>query len=391
MAGTIGSGARKGGIFAELAAIRARLASRGVDAIDLSIGTPDLPPPAHVMAALSEAALDPANYRYAILDRRELREAASDWYLRRFGIALDPGREVLSLLGSHDGLAHVAWAILKPGDVALVPDPGYPIFAKGPELAGAEVYPMPLAPENAYLADFDSIPSGVANRARLMILSYPGNPIGACAPDSFFREAVRFADRYGIAVLHDNAYSELAFDGRRPGSFLAAPGAKDVGIELNSLSKTYGMSGCRVGFAFGCERILSRLAELKSHIDYGIFPAVQIAAEAALTGPQACVELARGTYEARRDLFVNGLRAIGWAIEPPQATMFCWARIPGGLGGSEAFAAAMAERAGVIVVPGTCFGARGEGYVRVALVQSEERIDRAIRRIAECGILGERA
>jgi len=375
------------GVFSRLAEKRRLLQARGVDVIDLSIGTPDLPPAEHVVEALREATLDPINYRYAITDRPELREAAARWYQRRFSVALNPDTQITSLLGSQDGLAHLHMAVIDPGDVVLVPDPGYPIFAMGPRLAGAQLYPMPQSRENDYIIDLKAIPEAIARRARLMVVSYPNNPVAVVAPESFYRDLVEFAHRYDVAVLYDNAYCELAFDGRVIGSFLSTPGAMDVGVEFNSLSKTYNLSGCRVGFALGNEQLISKLVAVKSHIDYGIFPALQIAAEEALNGPQDSVAVTRDTYQRRRDAFVGGLNALGWKVDLPQATMFAWVRLPEGYADAEQFAFDLMDKTGVIVVPGDSFGACGAGYVRIALVQDEAKLNEAVERIARSGLI----
>lgn len=375
------------GIFAFMAQRRAELTARGVDVIDMGTGTPDMPPPQHVIDALAEAVRDPVNYVYAINDRPQLLQAAADWYKRRFDVTLDPATQIVSLLGSQDGLAHLALAIVDPGDTVLAPDPGYPIFQMGPYLAGARLETMPQVRENGYLIDLDAIDPAVARRARLMIVSYPNNPVCAVAPASFYRDLVAFAKQYDIAVLHDNAYCELAYDGLVVGSFLQTPGALDVGVEFNSLSKTYSMPGCRVGFALGNEALVSKLRCIKSHIDFGQFLPMQIAAEAALNGPQDCVEQTRATYERRRNALCNGLRAAGWQMDLPKATMFVWARLPEGYKDSLQFVVDLMDKTGVICLPGVSFGERGEGHVRFGLVQPQARIEEAVARIAACGIL----
>ncbi len=374
-------------IFAELAQKKRALLARGVPVIDLSIGSPDLPPAPHVMRALAEAALQPENYRYAVHDRPQLLEAAAGWYRRRYGVTLDPKAQITSLLGSQDGLAHAAQALLDVGDTVLVPDPGYPIFSIGPALCGMRVERLPQLRENGYLIDWDAVPEALARRAKLLIVSYPNNPVSAIAPPGYYDRLVAFARRYDIAVLHDNAYSELTFDGLVCGSFLQAEGAAEVGIELNSLSKTYNFAGARVGFALGNARMIGLLRSLKSNFDFGTFLPIQLAAEAALNGPQESIQATRNAYQRRRDLLLDGLAAAGWHIPKPKATMFVWAQIPAGFAGAEAFAAELAERTGVIVVPGTAFGAHGEGHVRMALVQPEEAMAEVARRVAESGLL----
>ncbi len=374
-------------IFAELAVLKHRLLARGMDVIDLSIGSPDQAPAPHITRALADAALDPVNYRYAVHDRPQLLAAVADWYQRRFGVTLDPKTQITSLLGSQDGLAHIAQALLDVGSTVLTPDPGYPIFSIGPELCGMRVERMPQMRRNGYLIDLDAIADEQARRAKLMIISYPNNPTAAVAPPSFYRELADFAKRYDIAVLHDNAYSELTFDGYACGSFLQTDGAIEVGVEFNSLSKTYNFAGARVGFALGNAKMVGLLRSLKSNFDFGVFLPVQIAAEAALTGPQDCVHTMRATYQARRDILCDGLTAAGWAIEKPKATMFVWARIPAGYPDASAFATAVAENTGIIVVPGAAFGEQGEGHVRMALVQPESAMREVVRRLADSGLL----
>ncbi len=378
-------------IFAELAVLKHRLLARGVDVIDLSIGSPDLAPAPHITRALADAALDPANYRYAVHDRPQLMRAVADWYQRRFAVALDPDTQITSLLGSQDGLAHIAQALLDVDSTVLTPDPGYPIFSIGPELGGMRVERMPQMRGNGYLIDLDAIPEEQAKRARLMIVSYPNNPTAAVAPPSFYRELVDFAKRYDIAVVHDNAYSELTFDGYTCGSFLQTEGATDIGIEFNSLSKTYSFAGARVGFALGNAKMIGLLRSLKSNFDFGVFLPIQIAAEAALNGPQDSVGTMRATYQQRRDILCDGLSAAGWAVEKPKATMFVWARIPAGYADASTFATEVAERTGIIVVPGTAFGAQGEGHVRMALVQPDSAMREVVRRMSQSGLISGKA
>jgi LL-diaminopimelate aminotransferase len=374
-------------VFAAMDEAKNRVSSRGVDVINLSVGSPDLPPAPHVIEAMLSEVRSPGNYGYPLRDTRAFREAVASWYASRFGVSLDPERGVLGLMGSQEGLAHIALAVTDPGDLVLVPDPGYPIYTAGPLLAGAEVYPVPLRSENGYLPDLEALPDDVKRRAKLLILNYPSNPLAAVATTEFFTTVVAFAHRYGLVVLHDAAYSELAFDGYRPPSFLETPGAMEVGIEFNSLSKTFNLAGARIAYAVGNARIIGQLAEVKSHLDYGIFRPVQAAAVAALTGPQEPVAAMAATYQRRRDLLVDGLNRLGWAVPKPKATMFCWAPVPAGFDSSLAFATALLEEAGVAVVPGSGFGSMGEGYVRIALVQSEERLAEAVDRIARSGLL----
>lgn len=379
------------GIFSILAKKKADRLSRGENVVDLSIGAPNIPPAPHIMEALAEAAREKENYLYAIRDTDELRTAAAAWYERRYGVTLDPGKEIVALMGSQEGLSHFALTIVDEGDTVLVPDPCYPVFADGPVLAGAELHYMPQREENGYVIDLKEIPENVAKRAKLMVVSYPNNPTTVMAPDSFYEELIAFARKYDIIVLHDNAYSELVFDGAVCGSFLKFPGAKEVGVEFNSLSKTYGMAGARIGFCLGNADIVERLTALKSNIDYGIFLPVQKAAAAAITGDQSCVEAVRKAYERRRNVLCEGLTSIGWKVDKCPATMFVWAKLPprflGRPDASNAFVMELLDRAGVLVTPGSAFGPSGEGYVRMALVQDEDVMERGIRAIKESGIL----
>ncbi len=374
-------------VFTVLKNRRTAIEAQGREVIDLSIGAPNIPPAPHIMQVLSQEAQKPENYIYAIVDQPELLRAVAQWYQRRYGVALDPATEITSVLGSQEGLSHIGLSILDEGDVVLLPEPCYPVFADGAALAGAELHYMPLLEENDYLIDLKAIPEDLARRAKLMVVSYPNNPTCALAPDSFYEELIAFAKQYDIIVIHDNAYSELVYDGASCGSFLRFPGAKEVGVEFNSLSKTYGMAGARVGFCVGNERVVGNLRTLKSNLDFGIFLPIQRAAIAAITGDQSCVEEVRRAYTRRRDFLVEELGKIGWPIQKPAGTMFVWAKIPPAWSSSEEFCMALLERAGVSVTPGSAFGALGEGYVRFALVRTEAEMRRAIDRIAESGVL----
>lgn len=375
------------GIFSKLLEIKRRKQEQGDKIIDLSVGTPNIPPAEHILNALSNAAREPKNYIYAVNDLSELQTSVSIWYQNRYQVTLNPNTEVCSLLGSQEGLAHIALSIADEGDIVLVPDPCYPVFADGPLLAGAKLHYMPQKKENGYIIRLKEIPHEIAIKAKLMIVSYPNNPTTAMAPDEFYKELIAFARKYNIIVLHDNAYSELVFDGKKGGSFLAYPGAKEVGVEFNSLSKTYGLAGARIGFCIGNEKVVSQLKTLKSNMDYGMFIPIQKAAIAAITGDQTCVEVTRGAYQKRRDVLCEGFQNIGWAIDKPEATMFVWAAIPTHYKTSEKFAMDMVEKAGVIVTPGNAFGPSGEGFVRMALVQEEEIIKEAIEAVKKSGIL----
>lgn len=375
------------GIFSKLAEIKANRLAEGKSVVDLSVGTPNIPPSETIVNTLLEAAADRGNYVYAISDLPELREAVATWYERRYGVTLDPMHEVISLLGSQEGLSHISLAVADEGDVVLVPDPCYPAFADGPRIAGAELYFMPQRPENGYIIDLDEIPEEIARRAKLIIVSYPNNPTTAVAPPEFYRKLIAFAKKYDIWVLHDNAYSELVFDGVYGGSFLAYEGAREVGVEFNSLSKTYGLAGARIGFCVGNRELVGKLAKLKSNTDYGMFIPFQKAAAAAITGDQSCVITTREAYEHRRNVLCDSLTAIGWPVNRSPSTMFVWAKIPEKFDDSETFAMELVRRAGVIVTPGSAFGPSGRDHVRLALVQDEDKIHEAVAAIRESGIL----
>ena len=358
------------GVFARLAAMKRDKISAGEKVFDLSIGAPNIPPPAHVMKVLSDEALKPENYVYAITDTNELLTAAADWYRRRYGVELDPSTEICSLYGSQEGLSHIALTLIDDGDLTLVPDPCYPIFADGAKLAGSELYFMPQRRENNYVNNLDEIPADVAARAKFMVVSYPNNPTTAVAPEDFYERLIHFAKRNDIVVLHDNAYSELIFDGTRGGSFLSFKGAKDVGVEFNSLSKTYGLAGARIGFCLGNGEVVKRVKLLKSNIDYGLFLPIQKAAIAALESPREVIDKTRAAYVERIDALIDGLNAAGWHVDKPRATMFVWAPVPAGFGTSAEFVETLFDRANVLVTPGSAFGENGEGFVRMALVQT---------------------
>lgn len=374
------------GVFSRLAVMRKNRLAQGKEVYDLSIGAPNIPPTKRIMEVMAEAVMKPANYVYAINDTHQLLEAVAQWYKRRYDVELNPETEICSLLGSQDGLSHIALSILDPGDVMLVPDPCYPIFADGPRIAGAELYYMPLQKENDYVIQLQDIPEEIARKAKFMLVSYPNNPTAAMAPESFYHEVVAFAKKYDIIVLHDNAYSELVFDGQSCGSFLSIPGAMEVGVEFNSLSKTYGLAGARVGFCVGNKEVVGMLKTLKSNMDYGMFLPIQAAAVEALTGNQAVVAETRAAYEHRRDVLCDGLIKAGWHMEKPAGTMFVWAPIPDSYQDSESFVADLLDKTGVLVTPGSAFGPSGEGYVRMALVQSEDTMKKIVEAVAASGI-----
>ncbi len=372
------------GIFTELAKEKAILLRTGTDVIDLSVGTPNIPPSQAVKSAISDEALLDENYIYAIEDLPRLKEAASAWYSGRYGVDIDPESEVCSVLGSQEGLAHCCLPLVDPGDTVILPDPCYPAFYTGAALAHAEVFRAPQRPENGFIIDLSDIPADVAKRAKLMIVSYPNNPTTAVAPDSFYNDLIAFARRYDIFIIHDNAYSELTFDGYKAGSFLSFPGAMEVGAEFNSLSKTFGFAGARLGFCFGNSEYIGVLKRFKSNTDFGIFLPIQKAGISALASKPAEINRTAKAYERRRDVLIESFAKAGWNIDKPKATMFAWARIPQIFGADDmAFYKRLARETGVIAVPGSAFGSGGKGYVRMALVQSEERILMAAERI-EC-------
>lgn len=372
-------------IFTTLAKMRKEKQDQGEEVIDLSIGAPNIPPASHITQAISQACLDPHNYLYAINDKDDLLQAVKSWYQKRYHVNLDEKTEIVSLLGSQEGLSHLAMTIVNEGDVVLVPNPSYPIFRDGPLLAGAKVIDMPLKKENDYLIDFTTIKEEDAKAAKLMIVSYPNNPTCGIANDDFYHELIAFAKKYNIMVLHDNAYSELLFD--YPGhSFLEYEGAKDIGIEFNSLSKTYGLAGARIGFALGNKEMIEKIKTLKSNMDYGMFLPIQQGAIAAISGDQSCVEKTREAYRHRRDLLVDGCHHIGWDFDKPLGTMFVWAKIPQSYSSSESFVNDLFEKTGVLVVPGNAFGSEGEGYVRMALVQDDDTIKKALKKMKESHI-----
>lgn len=380
----IGQAARMNGlmsaIFTRVDDLRKARLSEGKDVINLSIGSPDMPPAGHIMRAMAETVNDAGRYGYTLSKgSSDLLDVMATWYRQKFNVILDAPNEVHSLLGSQDGLAHLSLCLVNPGDVVLVPDPGYPIYTAGPLIAGADIHYMPLRPENDYLPDLDAISEEVLRRTKLMILNYPNNPLAAIAPREFFVKVVELAQRYSFVVCHDFAYSELVFDGYRPDSFLSVPGAKEIGIELHSLSKTYNMAGCRIGFAVGNAQVIELLGRLKSNIDYGVFYPVQQAAMAALTGSQQCVKELAATYQRRRDVLVDGLRQTGWNIPKPKASMFLWAPVPTRQTSLD-FTVDLLQNTGIAVIPGIAFGDCGEGFVRIALVQPEDRLAEGVRR-----------
>ena len=368
------------GIFTELANRKQDCLKRGKDVIDLSVGSPDLGPSKLVMETIAEYSRNPANYGYTLKGTPEFNEAVSYFYKQRYHVEVNPQDEVLQLMGSQDGLSHLATAIVNPGEYVLVPDPGYPIYEASVTIAGGLIYPMPLLQENKFLPKLEDIPSEVLNKTKMMILSYPGNPVTALADEEFFEKVVEFAKLHQILVVHDFAYSELIFDNNPQISFLSVEGAKEVGIEFNSLSKTFNMAGCRIGYVLGNSKAISILSSLKSHMDYGVFLPIQRAAEKALISDFSVLDDQVKIYEDRRNTLIDGLHKSGWRVQSSPATMFVWAKIPSGWT-SRQFAFELMEKEGVAVVPGDAFGKQGEGYVRMALVQPPHRLAEAADRI----------
>ncbi|MGD0111132.1 MAG: LL-diaminopimelate aminotransferase [Armatimonadota bacterium] len=374
--------------FAELARLKAEARAEGRDLVDFGIGDPDQPTPAHIVAALCESAHDPVTHQYDETGKGlpEFRQAVVSWYENRFGVALNPDTEVLRLIGAKEGIAHLAWAVLNPGDVALIPDPGYPVYKVASMFAGADLHFMPLHEKSGYLPDFAAIPADVSRRAKLMYLCYPNMPTGAVAETDCYRRALAFAEKNDTLLCLDMAYSELYYDGYRPQSMLQVDGARARTIEVHSLSKTYNMTGWRIGFAVGSPEALNALEKLKSNVDSGAFLAVQRAAVAALSGPQDCVERMRAIYQKRRDMLVDGLAGIGWQVPKPKATCYVWAPVMQGYNSAQ-MAETLLRDAGVLVTPGSAYGTCGEGYVRFSLTvqggNPEERIAEAVKRIKE--------
>lgn len=355
--------------------------AQGVEVISFGIGDPDLPTPRHILDALHEAAERPENHRYPESDGLpELRRAVATWYEHRFGVSLDPDREVEPLIGSKEGIGHVALCFIDPGDIALVPDPAYPVYAIGTMFAGGESYLLPLKEENAFLPDLDAIPADVLSRSKVLWINYPNNPTGAVADQDFFDRVVHFAKRHDLAVLHDGPYSEVAFDGYRPASFLQSRGAKDVGIEFHSFSKSYNMTGWRIGMAAGNEHMVNALMRVKSNLDSGIPQAIQQMAIAAALGPQDCVAANSAVYQARRDRMIPVLRELGLRVTPPRASLYIWAGIPAGYTSVD-YATRLLDEAGVVVTPGVGYGPSGEGYVRISLTTPDADIDEGLRRL----------
>ena len=368
-------------LFADISRRIAAKRAEGVDVISFGIGDPDLPTPSHLLDVLAEASRDPANHRYPESEGLpELHEAIARWYAKRFGVDLNPKTEVLPLIGSKEGIGHIAMCFIDPGDIALVPDPGYPVYGVGTLLSGGEPYYLPLTEENEFLPDLDAVPDKITKRAKVLWLNYPNNPTGAIADLEFFEKAVAFARKHDLAILHDGPYSEVAFDGYVPVSFLQADGAKEVGIEFHSLSKSYNMTGWRIGMAVGNAAIIDALMRVKSNLDSGIPQAIQKMAIAALDGPQDVIAEHNAIYQRRRDRLVTALSKLGLRLRAPKASLYLWARVPEGTT-SVQFATRLLDEVGVVVTPGIGYGPTGEGYVRLSLTIPDEQLEEGVRRM----------
>ena len=370
-------------LFARISELIAEQRAAGVDVISLGIGDPDLPTPPHVIAALQKAAEDPANHRYPETEGLpEFREAVARWYERRHGVALDPEREVVSLIGSKEGLAHLPLCLIDPGDLAIGMQPGYPVYEIATMLAGGETLALPLREEDGWLPRLDDVPDDSAERARILWLNYPNNPTGATADHAFFEHAIAWAKQHDIAIAHDLAYSDVCFDGYRAPSILEVDGARDVAIEFNSLSKTFNMTGWRVAMAVGNAELVDVLRRVKSNLDSGVPQALQQMAIAALDGPRDAIDRHNYIYERRRDRVVQVLRELGLQVDPPRASLYVWARLPEAERSSAEFAQRLVEETGVVVTPGVSYGDAGEGYIRISLTIADDRLEEALERLS---------
>lgn len=375
-------------VFAALNDRRVALEAEGRTIYNLSVGTPDFAPYPHVVDALTEAAQDPAMWKYSLRDLPELKQAVCDYYERRFGISGITPNMVASCNGTQEGVGHFALALADPGDTVIVPDPCYPVFQAGSKLAGADIYYYPLCAEHDFLPYVADIPAEVADRAKYMIVSLPANPVGSVGTPELYQEIIDFARAHDLIIVHDNAYSDIVFDGPRGGSFLGYPGALEVGVEFFSLSKSFNVTGARIGFCVGRADVVAAFAKLRGQIDFGMFLPIQKAAIAALTGPLEQVEEQRLKYQERRDALCDGLEGLGWERPNAHGSMFVWAKLPGARTDSMAFCEELMEKTGVIVTPGASFGPSGEGYVRMALVLPPAGIREAVEAIRAAGILG---
>ena len=369
-------------LFVEISKKIAEKRAKGEDVISFAIGDPDIPTPPHIIARLCQAAQDPANHRYPETEGLpELRQAIAGWYNKRFGVSLDANKEVLPLIGSKEGIAHIALCFIDPGDIALVPDPAYPVYSVSTMLAGGRPYYLPLVEANNFLPDLRRIPADILKRAKLLWLNYPNNPTGAVADLNFFNRAVKFARQHDLAICHDGPYSEVAFDGYQPVSFMQADGAKEIGVEFHSLSKSYNMTGWRVGMVVGNAEMVDALKRLKSNLDSGIPQAIQHAAIEALTGAQDCIQKHNAIYQRRRDLVIDMLNSIGLDAKPPKASLYVWAKVPQGYTSVD-LATDLLDKVGVVVTPGASYGKSGEGYVRLSLTIPDTALVKGLSRLA---------
>ncbi|MEB3309214.1 MAG: aspartate aminotransferase [Snowella sp.] len=373
-------------VFARLDELKAKAREQGLDLIDLGMGNPDGLAPKPAIDAAIESLSSLQTHGYPPFEGTEsFRQSIAQWYLRRYGVELDPNTEALPLVGSKEGLGHLALAYINPGDVILVPNPSYPVHFRGPAIAGAKIHHLMLKPENNWVIDLSAIPEDVARQAKILFFNYPNNPTSATAPREFFEEVVKWAHHYEVMLVHDLCYAELAFDGYQPTSLLEIPKAKELSVEFHTLSKTYTMAGWRVGFVVGNTEIIQGLRTLKTNFDYGIFRAIQKAAETALQLPESYIQETQDRYRERRDFLLNGLKELGWQMEPSKATMYLWVPCPGGMTSAD-FALKVLETTGVVFTPGNAFGEGGEGYVRISLIADRDRLGEALDRLKNAGI-----
>ncbi len=375
-------------LFAEISKKIAAKRAAGIDVVTFAIGDPDIPTPPHILAELHRAADEPANHRYPESEGLpELNQAISDFYQRRFEVRFEPMKETLALIGSKEGIGHVALCFIDPGDIALVPDPGYPVYEIGTMFAGGTSYRLDCTRESGWLPNFDTIPAEVAEKAKVLWLNYPNNPTGATADIAFFQRAVAFAKRYDVAILHDNPYCDTAYEGYQPPSIFEVDGARDVAIEFNSFSKMYNMTGWRIGMAVGNRTMIDALMRVKSNIDSGIPQAIQRMAIEAVNGPQDCIAENNAIYQRRRDRMVAGLRKIGLEVDTPKASLYVWAKLPAGVTSAD-FAAKVIEDTAVVVTPGRGYGLNGEGYIRLSVTTPDDRVEEGMRRLEAWGGMG---
>jgi LL-diaminopimelate aminotransferase len=368
-------------VFIEIDRKKKEAIKKGIDIIDLGVGDPDLPTPKHIREAMKKAIDEPKYHQYPFgPGLLEFRKAIARWYKLRFGVELDAENEVHALIGSKEGIGHIHLAFVNPGDVVLCPEPAYPVYKIGTIYAGGSPYFMPLLEENNFLPDLDLIPEEITAKTKMLFINYPNNPTGTCASKDFFRRVIEFARRNNIIVVNDAAYSEIYYEGKKPISFLELPGAKEVGIEFHSLSKTYNMTGWRIGWACGNRSIIKGLSMVKENIDSGVFGAIQVASIEALNGPQDCVDEMRHIYERRRNLLCRGLEKTGWRVKKPEATFYIWAKVPEGYTSFECVENLL-EEAGILSTPGNALGPSGEGFIRFSLTVDEKRIEEAVERI----------